>query len=146
MTLDGQEPQHAVVHDGVDVGGDGIVSPQGQQRPPLDIRVGKQIAVDKQALIGVARPDPLVPLHAVDEENAAAQAEGIRRHAPDPGHSVIAALKRGLDRYIDKLMDGRQFDPLTRNKSEMHSAAGATALRVGLPAIVAVLAIQRFLP
>ena len=129
------------------MGGDGIVSPQGHQSPPLDIRVGKQIAVDEQTLISVARPDPLIPLHAVDEENAAAQTEGVRRHAPDLVHPVIAALKRGLDRYIYKLMDGRQIDPLTGNKSKAHGTARAAAgPGIRLPTIVAVLPIQRFLP
>ena len=145
MVFHTKKPQHTVVHDRIDVRRDRIVSSESQKGPPLDFRIGEEIPADEQALVGVTGPDPLVPLDTVYEENAAAQAEGVLRHLPDPIQSPVTAAEGSLHRNINELVDRSKVHLLSGNESIPNGTARTpSCLRIRLPAVIAVDHIQRF--
>ena len=104
--LHAANPQQGVVDDGVDVGGHRLAGAEGQQGALFQLPVGGEVAVDEQALVGVAAPDPFVPLDAVQNEGPAAQGKGVGRHGEDTVEGFIVAVKAGLHGDVHILVDG----------------------------------------
>ena len=76
------------------MGGHGVVAPQGDQGALFDLPIPGEIAVDKEALIGVPAPDPLVPLDPVQEEGPGAEHEGVGRHGEDLVQFLILKVQK----------------------------------------------------
>ena len=109
MGPDAQQPEHGVIHDRVDVSRHCLISPERQQRSPVNIRISHQILIYKEALVSVAAPYPFVPLDTIYKKHAAAKSECMRRHIPDPVQKFIAAVKFCAHRDINKLMHRSHF-------------------------------------
>ena len=109
MGLDTKDPIEGIVQDRIDMGCHRIVSPQGKERPAVDIRICHQILIHKKALICVTAPDPFVPFDSINKENTAAQPKGVLRYRPNLVKQPVIAEKLCPHRNIYVLMDC--FDP-----------------------------------
>ena len=91
---DGFEPVERIVHDGVDVGGDGVFAAQLTDGALDALRVEAQIVVHQVRLDGIARPRPAVALDAVHEELACGEVHRVGCHIPDAVDAVVRASER----------------------------------------------------
>ena len=70
-----------------------LLAPKRPQGAVADVRVHIQKPADKEALIGVARPDPAVPLDAVQKKFPAVEFKGIGRRVPNICQQPVGAGK-----------------------------------------------------
>ena len=95
------EPVERVVHDGVDVGGDGVFAAQLADGALHAFRVEVQVVVHQVRLDGVARPRPAVALDAVHKKFAGGQVHRIGADLPDTVQLVIVATERTRTAFIE---------------------------------------------
>ena len=143
-----ENPEQGIVENGIDVRRHGIIAAQGDQGALLDLLITGQVAVDQQALVGIAGPDPLVALDAVQEERAGAEHKGVRCHGKDAVQFRVPALERCTHGDIDILMDrpgrarfrGKPGD----ERIAQRLARAAAGFRIRRAEIIAVHRVERF--
>ena len=73
---------------------------------------------------GAVPAEMYISVFVDDEENAAAQPEGMLRHRPNAVEQFVIAVEFRADREIYILVDGCQLDLRTGDKCKTHRAAG----------------------
>ena len=91
---DGLKPVERIVHDGVDMGGDGVFSAQLSDGALHTFAVEVQVVVHQVRLNGVTAPHPAVALNPVTEEFAGRQVKGIGADIPDTVQLIVGTAER----------------------------------------------------